>query len=62
MRGHNICFTEEILKIIPKLSLLLLLIWSLAFHPVSLLNCVCGIWTNDHEKKKKVLRPSNTEN
>ena len=28
MRGHNICFTEEILKIIPKLSLLLLLIWS----------------------------------
>ena len=28
MRGHNICFNEEILKIIPKLSLLLLLIWS----------------------------------
>ena len=28
MRGHNLCFTEEILKIIPKLSLLLLLIWS----------------------------------
>ena len=34
MRGHNICFTEEILKIIPKLSLLLLLIWS----PESLLS------------------------
>ena len=29
MRGHNICFIEEILKIIPELSLLLLLIWSL---------------------------------
>ena len=28
MRGHNICFNGEILKIIPKLSLLLLLIWS----------------------------------
>ena len=28
MRGHNICFIEEILKIIPELSLLLLLIWS----------------------------------
>ena len=27
MRGHNICFNGEILKIIPKLSLLLL-IWS----------------------------------
>ena len=28
MRGHNICFNGEILKIIPKLSLLFLLIWS----------------------------------
>ena len=28
MRGHNICYNGEILKIIPKLSLLLLLIWS----------------------------------
>ena len=30
MRSHNICFNEEILKIIPKLSKLLLLIWSLS--------------------------------
>ena len=28
MRGHNICFNGEILKIILKLYLLLLLIWS----------------------------------
>ena len=28
MRGHKICFCREILKIIPKLSLLPLLIWS----------------------------------
>ena len=28
MRGHKICFNGEILKIIPKLYLLLLLIWS----------------------------------
>ena len=28
MMGHNICFYEEILIIISKLSLLLLLIWS----------------------------------
>ena len=28
MMGHKICFYEEILIIIPKLSLLLLLIWS----------------------------------
>ena len=28
MRGHNICFIEVLLKTIPKLSLLLLLIWS----------------------------------
>ena len=35
MRGHNICFSEEILKIIPKLSLLLLLIWSPGLEPLS---------------------------
>ena len=28
MMGHKICFSEEIWPIIPKLSLLLLLIWS----------------------------------
>ena len=28
MMGHKICFYEEVLIIIPKLSLLLLLIWS----------------------------------
>ena len=28
MMGHNICFYEEILLIIPNLSLLSLLIWS----------------------------------
>ena len=28
MRGHNICFHEEIWIIIPKLSLLPLLIWT----------------------------------
>ena len=28
MMGHKICFYEEMLIIIPKLSLLLLLIWS----------------------------------
>ena len=31
MMGHKICFYEEILIIIPKLSLLLLLIWSPVF-------------------------------
>ena len=28
MMGHKICFSEDIWPIIPKLSLLLLLIWS----------------------------------
>ena len=28
MRGHNVCFYAKIWKIIPKLSLLPLLIWS----------------------------------
>ena len=37
MRGHNICFIEEILKIIPKLSRLLLLIWS----PDDTISCQC---------------------
>ena len=40
MRGHNICFPEEILKIIPKLSLLLLLIWSPAYVLVGALELV----------------------
>ena len=31
MMGHKICFSEEIWIIIPKLSLLLLLIWSPGF-------------------------------
>ena len=37
MMGHKICFYEEILIIIPKLSLLLLLIWS----PAKYLNQSC---------------------
>ena len=32
MMGHKICFSEEIWPIIPKLSLLLLLIWSPVFY------------------------------
>ena len=36
MMGHKICFYEEILIIIPKLSLLLLLIWSPAYTDVLL--------------------------
>ena len=32
MMGHKICFNEEIWIIIPKLSLLLLLIWSTAYN------------------------------
>ena len=31
MMGHKICFVEEIWVIIPKLSLLLLFIWSTAY-------------------------------
>ena len=37
MRGHNICFNGEVLKIIPKLSLLLLLIWSPGEHNITFL-------------------------
>ena len=40
MMGHKICFSEEIWIIIPKLSLLLLLIWSPA-----LIVYKCGLWT-----------------
>ena len=32
MRGHNVCFNGKIRKIIPKLSLLPLLIWSTDFN------------------------------
>ena len=32
MMGHKICFNEEIWIVIPKLSLLLLLIWSTAYN------------------------------
>ena len=37
MKGHNVCFNGKILKIIPKLSLLPLLIWStvLSFYGTS---------------------------
>ena len=35
MMGHKICFSEEIWIIIPKLSLLLLLIWSPAYRAKS---------------------------
>ena len=28
MKGHNVCFKEKIMKVLPKLSLLPLLIWS----------------------------------
>ena len=36
--GHNICFYAEILKIIPKLSLLHLLIWSIAIFSILMAN------------------------
>ena len=41
MRGHNICSDGEILKIITKLSLLLLFIWSPAVDHKDL--CYCKI-------------------
>ena len=42
MMGHKICFSEEIWIIIPKLSLLLLLIWSPENkHEFSFPNSLC---------------------
>ena len=45
MMGHKICFYGEILLIIPKLSLLLLLIWSTVFsflsRDVVVIGCNC---------------------
>ena len=32
MRGHNVCFYKAIRKIIPKLSLLRLLIWTADYY------------------------------
>ena len=55
MRGHNICFNGEILKIIPKLSLLLLLIWSPVY--LIILDCV-EIFIVSKYIDKKLLKES----
>ena len=35
MRDHNVCFNEAIRKVIPKLSLLLILLWTTACMYIS---------------------------